>query len=127
MFQPRAHPASILATATQLRALLQCRLITQRPSCCATRTLSSRKKSTSDHCCPYSQRQKANYVSRSSSMTLGFHSSCVLSRTESDSEFVPPEPHFNWDYLCNPDNKHTIEENIVKRKGIGDINLVVSC
>lgn len=42
------------------------------------------------------------------------------------SQFQPPEPQLNWEYLCNPDNLEFIRENIAHRKGVGDIDKVVS-
>ena len=42
------------------------------------------------------------------------------------TEFHRPAPQLNWDYLCNPDNRDFIRENIVNRKGVGDIDRVVS-
>ena len=41
------------------------------------------------------------------------------------SEFHGPAPQLNWDYLCNPDNRDVIRNNIVNRKGVGDIDRVV--
>lgn len=39
--------------------------------------------------------------------------------------FDPPSPEFDWQYLCDDKNRAAIEENIVNRKGVGDINQVV--
>lgn len=39
--------------------------------------------------------------------------------------FDPPSPEFDWLYLCDDKNRAAIEENIVNRKGVGDINEVV--
>lgn len=39
--------------------------------------------------------------------------------------FDPPSPEFDWLYLCDDKNRAAIEENIVNRKGVGDINQVV--
>lgn len=36
-----------------------------------------------------------------------------------------PEPQFDWDYL-NDDNAEEIRRNIKNRKGVGDIDRVVS-
>ncbi len=36
-----------------------------------------------------------------------------------------PLPDYDWDYLCDPDNTMSIQENIKQRKGIGDIHKVV--
>ena len=41
------------------------------------------------------------------------------------SEFQGPAPQLNWDYLCNPDNRDFIRDNIANRKGVGDIDRVV--
>ena len=41
------------------------------------------------------------------------------------SEFHGPAPQLNWDYLCNPDNRDFIRDNIANRKGVGDIDRVV--
>lgn len=37
----------------------------------------------------------------------------------------PPSPEFDWQYLCDDKNRAAIEENIINRKGVGDINQVV--
>lgn len=39
--------------------------------------------------------------------------------------FDPPSPEFDWQYLCDDKNRAAIEENIINRKGVGDINQVV--
>lgn len=39
--------------------------------------------------------------------------------------FDPPNPEFDWQYLCDDKNRAAIEENIINRKGVGDINQVV--
>lgn len=39
--------------------------------------------------------------------------------------FAPPSPEFDWQYLCDDKNRAAIEENIINRKGVGDINQVV--
>lgn len=39
--------------------------------------------------------------------------------------FEPPSPEFDWQYLCDDKNRAAIEENIINRKGVGDINQVV--
>lgn len=40
--------------------------------------------------------------------------------------FDPPSPEFDWQYLCDAKNREAIEDNIVNRKGVGDINQVIS-
>lgn len=35
-------------------------------------------------------------------------------------------PEFNFDFLCDPRNTDSIKENIANRKGIGNIDRVVS-
>ena len=37
------------------------------------------------------------------------------------------DPEFDIDYLLNPENYEAIKENIQNRKGVGDLDLVVSC
>ena len=37
-----------------------------------------------------------------------------------------PQPEFDWNYLCNVDNIEKIRTNISNRKGVGDIDRVVS-
>lgn len=37
------------------------------------------------------------------------------------------DPEFDVDYLLNPKNHDEIRKNIADRKGVGDIDLVVSC
>lgn len=39
--------------------------------------------------------------------------------------YDPPSPEFDWQYLCDDKNRAAIEENIINRKGVGDINQVV--
>ena len=34
-------------------------------------------------------------------------------------------PEFDYNYLCDPKNTNSIRENILRRKGIGDIAKVV--
>ena len=43
-----------------------------------------------------------------------------------DAGFQAPVAEFDWDYLCGPDNRAAIAENISNRKGVGDIDLLVS-
>lgn len=40
--------------------------------------------------------------------------------------FKEPVPDFDWDYLCNLDNCAAIRENIKSRKGVGNIDELVS-
>ena len=40
--------------------------------------------------------------------------------------FKEPVPDFDWDYLCNLDNSAAIRENIKSRKGVGNIDELVS-
>ena len=39
---------------------------------------------------------------------------------------ILPTPEFDWNYLCNLDNRDRIKMNIRHRKGVGDIDRVVS-
>ena len=43
-----------------------------------------------------------------------------------DAGFRVPVAEFDWDYLCDPDNRADIAENISNRKGVGDIDVLVS-
>ena len=45
---------------------------------------------------------------------------------EDDAGFSAPVAEFDWDYLCDPDNRAAIAENISNRKGVGDIDVLVS-
>ena len=42
------------------------------------------------------------------------------------AEFRIPEPEYDWDYLCDPKNRDAIQQNIINRKGVGNIDAVVS-
>ena len=41
------------------------------------------------------------------------------------TEFRQPVPQLNWDYLCNPNNRDIIRNNVANRKGVGDVDRVV--
>ena len=45
---------------------------------------------------------------------------------ENCEEIDIPEPEFNFEYLCDPENIEEIRVNIKHRKGVGDIDKVVS-
>ena len=47
-------------------------------------------------------------------------------KTSSVSSINMPEPEFDWEYILNTDNKEVICTNILNRKGVGDIDKVVS-
>jgi seryl-tRNA synthetase len=53
-------------------------------------------------------------------------SSFFSTKTTGKDVFHFPEPEFNWQYLCNSNNMEEIRKNIVNRKGVGDIDRVVS-
>ncbi|XP_062620947.1 serine--tRNA ligase, mitochondrial-like [Saccostrea cucullata] len=46
--------------------------------------------------------------------------------TEWTQSFDPPVPEFDWQYLCDEKNQKEIKENIINRKGVGDIEKVTS-
>ena len=48
------------------------------------------------------------------------------SSKEGPTELNIPVPEFDFDYLCDPLNREEIRENIINRKGVGDIDKVVS-
>ena len=39
---------------------------------------------------------------------------------------ITPDPEFDYEYLCDPQKKEYIRQNIFHRKGVGDIDNVVS-
>ena len=51
---------------------------------------------------------------------------CDDAGTGDGENFKAPLPDFDWEYLCDPDNTAAIRENINNRKGVGDIDVLVS-
>ena len=39
---------------------------------------------------------------------------------------APEHPNYDWDYLTNPMNRDEIRQNIINRKGIGNIDKLVN-
>ena len=46
--------------------------------------------------------------------------------TENPNKIKIPEPEFDLEYLCDPQKRDEIRQNILYRKGVGDIDKVVS-
>ena len=51
---------------------------------------------------------------------------CAEATQTDNGGFSAPVAEFDWDYLCDPDNRAAIAENISNRKGVGDIDVLVS-
>ncbi|ESO91930.1 hypothetical protein LOTGIDRAFT_217090 [Lottia gigantea] len=58
--------------------------------------------------------------------TSPLHSTSENNPREWQTHFKGPQPEFDWQYLCDPNNTAAIEENIKYRKGMGDIRKVTS-
>ncbi|XP_059174325.1 serine--tRNA ligase, mitochondrial-like [Physella acuta] len=82
--------------------------------------------------------KQSNHVDSNQLMRRKFHTSALLT-TESfdkghhgaepaewDQPFQLPEPELDWDFLLSPQNTEMISQNILNRKGIGDIHKVIN-
>lgn len=90
---------------------------------------------TNQHFLCYKQKMRTFHIwRRISKSDFTFCKSKVITRFLSSHPvpeawtrpFDPPSPKFDWQYLCDDKNRAAIEENIINRKGVGDINQVIS-